>query len=236
MHNVAASSYLYFFFHIVKYFPPVPRLHLPLQDHNRLKLSNDEGFAAFPRQSTCSVDFMWKILSAFFRPVKKSKANKKKQKRVPWRRVALSNTQTLNSVSLWSNSSVDVDVSVLWCMMSHYARLTQFSESVFAQLLLQCLRGLTRQLLGWRTKQKFTKGDEVESIKSIRRFRLKALSRTYTMVYIHTNIRYITNIFKKVPFRSKASWVFAGCIIFDSHIFTDYYCDKYNKLVKYALL
>lgn len=72
MHNVAASSYLYFFFHIVKYFPQVPRLHLPLRDHNRLKLSNGEGFAAFPRQSTCSVDFMWKILSAFFRPVKKS--------------------------------------------------------------------------------------------------------------------------------------------------------------------
>lgn len=197
MHNVAASSYLYilFFFHIVKYFPRVPRLHLPLQDHNRLKLSNDEGFAAFPLQSTCSVDSMWKILSVF-PPSKKIKSKQKKKSNcAPWRRVTLSNTQTLNNVSLWSNSSVDVDVSVLWCMMSHYALLTQFSESVFAQLQLQCLRGLTRQLLGWRTKQKFTKGDEVESIKSIRSFRLKALSRTCTMVYIHTNVGYITNLF-----------------------------------------
>lgn len=115
MHNVVSSSYLYIlvFFHIVKYFPRVPHLHLPLQDHNRLKLSNDEGFAAFPLQSTCSVDSMWKILSVF-PPSKKIKCKQKKKEAIARPDVGShSATRKLLTMSVY-------EVTAAWTLMFLY--------------------------------------------------------------------------------------------------------------------
>lgn len=45
-----------------------------------------------------------------------------------------------------------LDVSVLWCMMSHDALLTQFSDSVFAQLQLQWLPRTHEAAVGLENK------------------------------------------------------------------------------------
>lgn len=132
MHNVAASSYLYIlfvFFTSLTIFHECLVFTVPFRiiiGWNCQAMRVLQPFLCNQPAQLTSCGKTTARLSAF--------PPSKKNNQAPWRRVALSNTQTLNSVSVWSNSSVDVDVSVLWCMMSHYALLTQFSESVFAQL------------------------------------------------------------------------------------------------------